>query len=193
MSVSVLQIEAVLKEQIVKSRQPLADMGYDEAFVRARIAHLAYHKGGPALDIGTGSCACMAATLARRGLRVTAVDHSHSAIQFAKKRAVGNRFDSFEVLHAEAAHLPFANGAYHIAVAFDILCHASDPASVLGEMFRVSNGLVMISELNSTGCQVTHHPDKGFDTKLSDLLSGYCQSCQRFEDTHHVTYVCEAL
>ncbi len=193
MSVSVLQIEAVLKEQIAKSRQALADMGYDEAFVRARIAHLAYQKGGRVLDIGTGACACMAATLARWGLRVTAIDRTHSAVQFAQKRAAGEKSGSFEVLHAEAAHLPFPNGRYQIAVAFDMLCHASDPAAALGEMFRVSSGLVMISELNSAGCQITHHPDHGFETKLPELLSEYCQDCQRIDDTHHVTYVCEAL
>lgn len=190
MQITEKDVLTVLKRQIALSRQALADQGYDEAFVRARIAHLAYHRGGPALDIGTGACGCMAVALARRGLRVDAVDHTFSAVRMARKRALGKQPDSFAVYQANASHLPFPDGSYRVAVAFDMLCHAADPDGVLKEMFRVSSGVVMVSELNSAGCQITHHPDKGFDRRLPDLFASYCQDCQRFDDAHHVTYLC---
>lgn len=67
------------------------------------------------------------------------------------------------------------------------------PQLFLGEMFRVSNGVVVISELNRAGRRVTHHLDKGFDIQLPDLLAEHCQDCQRFDDAHHARCVCERI
>lgn len=191
MNLTAKEVEAVLKEQITRSRQALVEMGYSEVPVRARLVRLARRYGSPALDVGTGACACMAVALARHGLQVTAVDHASSAVRIAQERAAGKLSEKMKVRLADASHLPFPDKSYRIAVAFDMLCHASDPLAILGEMFRVSNGLVIISELNSAGRRVTHHFDEGFDKSLPGLLAKYCQNCQRFDDTHHVTYVCE--
>lgn len=167
------------------------DPGYQETFVRARIARLAYIKGGPVLDIGTGACGCMATTLIRRGLRVTAIDLSLHAVQEVNGRVADSFYKTLEILRADAASLPFLTGAYRTAVAFDMLCHVPDPGAILREMFRVSSGMVIISELNSAGCQVVHHDDKGFDSQLPGLLIDHCQDCLRLDDAHHTTYVCE--
>jgi ubiquinone/menaquinone biosynthesis C-methylase UbiE len=109
----------------------------------------------------------------------------------AQERAAGKLSETMEAHHADASHLPFPDRSYRVTVAFDVLCHASDPSAILGEMFRVSNGVVVISELNSAGRRVTHHHDGGIEIKLPGLLAEHCQSCQRFDDAHHVTYVCE--
>lgn len=191
MNVPSLEVEAVLKKQIAKSRQTLADTGYSEVPARARVVRLARRYGGPALDVGTGACACMAVALARRGLMVTAVDYASSAVRMAQERAAGKLSETMDVHYADASHLPFPDGSYRVAVAFDMLCHASDPAAILGEMFRLSNGVVVISELNSIGRRVTHHLDGGFEIKLPGLLAEHCRNCRRYDDAHHVTYVCE--
>lgn len=191
MNVTALEVEAVLNKQIANSRQALAATGYNEASVRARVVHLARRYGGPALDVGTGACACMAVALARHGLRVTAVDYASSAVRMAQERAAGKLSETLEIRHVDASRLPFPDKSYRITLAFDMLCHASNPVSIIREMFRVSNGVVVISELNDSGRRVTHHLDEGFHTRLPDLLADHCQNCQRFDDTHHVTYVCE--
>lgn len=170
----------------------IARSEYDEGPVRAEIATLARRYSGPVLDVGTGACACMALTLARHGLQVTAVDHSFGAVRIAQERVAGELADRVEIRYADAARLRSPDGAYRVVVAFDALCHAPDPEAVLSEMFRVcaSDGAVVIAELNAAGQDVTHHRDGGFEKKLPDLLARHCRDCQRLEHLHHVTYVC---
>ena len=91
--------------------------GYDAAPVRARVAALAQGYGGPALDIGTGACACLAVALARGGLRVTAVDHASSAVRIAQERAAGELSGRLDVRYAEGTRLPFPDGAYRVVAA----------------------------------------------------------------------------
>jgi ubiquinone/menaquinone biosynthesis C-methylase UbiE len=171
----------------------IAHSDYDEIPVRAKIGALARRYGGPALDIGTGACACMALALARDGLQVTAVDYASSAVRIAQERAVGELADRLEVCFANAAHLLFPDGSHQIVVAFDVLCHTADPAAVLSEMFRVcaGGGVVIVAELNGAGREITRHRDGGFEKGLPDLLARYCQDCQRLEHPYHVTFVCE--
>jgi ubiquinone/menaquinone biosynthesis C-methylase UbiE len=193
MEVNVQNVIAVLEKQIAKTRQALDEADYDDASVRARVVALSQRHGGPALDVGTGACACMAVALARRGLAVTAIDHASSAVRIAQERAAGELADYLEVRRADAARLPFPDGSYRVVTAFDTLCHAPEPALVLAEMFRVcaGDGAVIITELNKDGRQVTRHHDGGFEKKLPHLLARHCQDCQQFDDAHHVTYVCE--
>lgn len=185
------EVEVVLKKQISSSRLSMIETGYSEMPVRERVVRLANRYGSPVLDLGTGACACMAVALARSGLRVTAVDYASGAVRKAQKWATGKLSELLEVFTADASHLPFPDKSYRVVVAFDMLCHAPNPSGILEEMFRVSNGMVIISELNSTGCRLTRHLDEGFNTRLPDLLAAHCQNCQKFDDTHFVTFVCE--
>jgi len=171
----------------------LGEAGYDEAPVRAQVAALTWRFGDPALDVGTGACACMAVTLARRGHSVMAVDTSSSAVRMAQERATGKLAKRLEVRHADAARLPFPDGSYRAVVAFDALCHTADPVAVMAEMFRVcdAGGGVIITELNTAGREVTRHRDGGFEKKLPGLLTRHCASCEKIEHRHHVTFVCE--
>ncbi len=182
---------SALRMRIINYSQALADEGYNEGPVRARVVQIASRYGGPVLDVGTGTHACMAVPLARRGLKVTAIDHDSSAVRIAQERAAGKLSETLEVRYAHGSHLPFAAKSYRVVLAFDMLCHSSNPAAVISEMFRVSNGVVIISELNSVGRRITKHLDNGFETQLPSLLAEHCKNCQRFDDTHHITYVCE--
>ena len=192
MEITLEHADAEMKVQIVIPETMLREASYDAAPVRERVAAIAQGYGGPALDIGTGAGACLAVALARKGIKVTAVDHASTAVRMAQERAAGALSDHLEVRHAEATHLPFSNGAYRVVAAFDALCHAAEPAGVLAEMFRVcaDGGAVIITELNTAGRQVTHHRDEGFENKLLDLLAVHCQACQELNDAHHITYVC---
>lgn len=180
----------MLKEQIALSPQKQVEADFDAAPVRERVVHLAARFGSPVLDVGTGACACMAVSLARQGLRVTAVDSASSAVRIAQERAAGNLSTLLDVRMGDASHLSFPDQSYRVVVAFDMLCHSSNPAAIVREMFRLSSAAVLITELNDTGRQVTHHHDQGFDNKLPGLLAGHCQDCQRYEDVHHTTYLC---
>jgi ubiquinone/menaquinone biosynthesis C-methylase UbiE len=183
-------VVAALKEQIAKTQDSLRETGYSEAPARAHVVRLARQYGGPILDVGTGACACMAIALARRGLQVTAIDHASGAVRIAQERAAGGLIDYLAVRHADAALMPFMDKSYKVVVAFDALCHAADPAAVLREMFRVSDGAVIVTELNTAGRQVTQHRDH-FDKQLPDLLANHCHECQLLHHRHHVTFVCE--
>lgn len=191
MEITTENVVNALKKQIAQTQNRLDEAGFDAAPVRARAADLSRHYGSPALDVGTGACACMAVMLAEQGLQVTGIDHASSAVRIAQERAAGKLATKLDVQHIEASRLPFGDNSYQVAIAFDALCHASDPAAVLAEMFRVSHGAVIVTELNTVGRQVTRHLDEGFEKKLPDLLAKHCQDCRQFDDAHHVTYVCE--
>jgi len=187
------KVVSALKGQIAKTQQTLNVAGYDPVSVREQVADLAKKYGSPALDVGTGACACLAVMMAQNGLSVMAVDHASSAVRIAQERAAGALSERLEIRHAEASHLPFADGSYRVVTAFDSLCHASEPEAVVKEMFRVSSQAVIITELNAGGREITQHRDGGFHEKLPGLLTHQCQNCQRFNDFHHVTYVCEKI
>ena len=171
----------------------LEEAGYDEAPVRVQVASLVHGYGSPVLDVGTGACACMAVTLARRGHSVMAVDTSSSAVRMAQERATGKLARRLQVRRVDATRLPFPDGSYRAVVAFDALCHTSAPAVVLAEMFRVcgAGGTIIITELNTAGREITRHRDGGFEKKLPALLAHHCSDCEQIEHRHHVTLVCE--
>ena len=186
------QAGAEMRVQTAKPKAMLREASYDAAPMRTRVAALSQRYGGPALDIGTGACACLAIAMVRNGLRVTAVDHASSAVRIAQERAAGELSAYLDVRYAEATHLPFPNGVYRVVTAFDVLCHAAEPAGVLAEMFRVcaDDGAVIITELNPDGRQVTRHHNDGFETQLPALLAPHCQHYQQVNDAFHLTYVC---
>jgi SAM-dependent methyltransferase len=82
------------------------------------------------LDAGCGSGRNMV-ELARRGT-VTGVELAPASLQLARARAVGT------VLPGSLAEpLPFADGAFDLAVALDVLEHVRDDEAALGELARV--------------------------------------------------------
>jgi len=153
---------------------------YDPVPTRDLITNIAVQHGGPVLDIGAGASAGMAVSLARAGLRVTAIDHASSAVRIAQGRAAGELAERLDVRYLHAEHLPFPDAAYPVVVAFDALCHANAPEKVVAEMFRVctAEGLVIIAELNTLGRELTRHLDGGFEKRLPDLIRPFRSSWQ---------------
>lgn len=167
---------------------------YDEA-ARHRLVLRACRRGGPALDVGTGSRASMARSLAHCGMQVTAVDRDTNAVAFAERVAAAPELNGrLKVLLAGGRRLPFDDGSFRVVVAFDCLGHARHPKRILAEMFRVCapDGLVLIAEYNEKGRRATRHRNFGFEHRLARLLRAHCGCCRRLDQPHHVSYVCDA-
>ena len=81
------------------------------------------------LDIGCGTGA-MSARVARWG-RVVSADFSPLALQFSRRRGLGN------LVGADAMRLPFASEQFDVLIAMDMLEHLQDDCRALDEFFRV--------------------------------------------------------
>lgn len=117
-------------------------------------------KSGRILDVGMGSCACMALFLAMQGFEVTGVDRSPHAVHKAWLRGARRRLKgSFEARRADATNLPFDTGVFDAVISFHSLHHMDKPAPAIREMFRVCRpgGMVLIADLNETGRKVYKH------------------------------------
>jgi SAM-dependent methyltransferase len=105
------------------------------------------------LDVGAGS-GTISASLAKHLLphgRVLATDISDSILARAKAHAeaqgVGAQNINFQ--KADVFHLPFADGAFDVVHAHQVLCHLSRPVDAIGEMLRVvrpGGGLLALRE-----------------------------------------------
>jgi ubiquinone/menaquinone biosynthesis C-methylase UbiE len=187
------EIAAVFERQVERTRQAHNEAGYNVSAERERVATLSQRYGSPALDVGTGACACMAVAMARRGLSVMAIDHASSAVRLAQERATGGLSGRLEVRFVDAVRLPFPDHSYRVVTMFDALCHAAHPKLVVKEVFRVCapRGAVLITELNAAGRQITRHLNEGFEEKLPAFLAPHCRDCQQLDSAYHITYVCE--
>jgi ubiquinone/menaquinone biosynthesis C-methylase UbiE len=92
---------------------------------------------GDVLEIGCGSGAMAVEVLRRHpAVRLTATDYDESMVDVARGRVA--RFgDRAEVRRADATDLPFADGAFDVALSFIMLHHVIDWETALGELVRV--------------------------------------------------------
>jgi SAM-dependent methyltransferase len=90
------------------------------------------------LDVGCGTGANLE-LLAEFG-EVEGVDISHEALAFCRERGIGN------VRHGAAEQLPYADGAFDIVTALDVIEHLDDDVASLKEMRRVlkADGRVLL-------------------------------------------------
>ncbi|MEX0674772.1 MAG: class I SAM-dependent methyltransferase [Gaiellaceae bacterium] len=106
--------------------------------------------GRRTLDLGCGE-GRLARDLAAAGYRVTGVDASPTLVAAAREADPG-----FDVQMADAAALPFADGAFDLVVAFMTLQDVGDLAGALRECARVLEPegrvcLAIVHPLNSAG------------------------------------------
>jgi SAM-dependent methyltransferase len=87
--------------------------------------------GARVLDIGTGPGTAAAAAVAR-GAKVTAVDAEPSMVELAARSV-----PEADVRLASLPELPFANGAFDVAVGNFVLNHVGRPLAALTELRRV--------------------------------------------------------
>lgn len=91
--------------------------------------------GKAVLEIGCG-VGLDSYVMARRGLRVTAVDLTFVGVQTAKRRFEReNVAAAFSV--TDACHLAFANETFDYVYSFGVLHHAADTERTIKEAFRV--------------------------------------------------------
>jgi SAM-dependent methyltransferase len=97
-------------------------------------------RSGTTLEIGTGTGLFGAAIVARGG-RVVGIDRSHRMLGVARQR--------IPVCAADAARLPFRDGAFDRVFLVAVLDFVDDPVAVLREALRVSRGEVAVLALAS--------------------------------------------
>jgi SAM-dependent methyltransferase len=95
---------------------------------------------GTTLEIGTGT-GLFAAAIAARGGSVLGIDRSREMLRVARTRV--------PVVQADAARLPFRDGAFDRAFLVAVLDFVDDPVAVLREARRVSRGPVAVLALAS--------------------------------------------
>jgi len=108
----------------------------DAAALRLLATLAGVEAGDDVLDIacGPGVVAC---DLARRARRVTGVDLTPAMLAKARELATREGLRNLSWAIADAASLPFADGAFSLVVSRYAVHHVEDPAGVLVEMRRV--------------------------------------------------------
>jgi demethylmenaquinone methyltransferase/2-methoxy-6-polyprenyl-1,4-benzoquinol methylase len=132
----------------------LLSLGTDLSWRRRALEIARLGDGGRALDVGTGTGDFALALLARSPstATVTGVDISPGMLEVAERRAakagVGPRY---ERLIASVESLPFADGAFDVAVAGFVIRNVGDIPLGLGEMRRVlrQGGRAVILDLHT--------------------------------------------
>ncbi len=111
------------------------DVYRDRVNTPAFLAMLPPIAGLRGLDIGCGEGG-NTRQLARRGARMTALDVSPTFLRHARE-AEREEPLGIEYVHADAACLPFADGAFDFATAFMSLMDMPEQTPVLAEAYRV--------------------------------------------------------
>ena len=101
--------------------------------------------GERALDVGTGT-GHFAFDLARRGLKVTAVDTSEPMLEVARAKE-----GTVTLIPADAGELPFADSSFDLVLSVTTLEFVSRPGRALSEMWRVTRprGRLVVAVLNA--------------------------------------------
>jgi len=119
--------------------------------------------GDHLLELGAGPGAATA-ELRRRVTRITTLDYSHT---FAAALHARTNNGGIAVLQADAARLPFADGAFSSAVSILMLHHLTSPQlqdSAISEVFRVlrPGGVFLALELQDGWLQRLMHTRSTF-------------------------------
>jgi ubiquinone/menaquinone biosynthesis C-methylase UbiE len=72
-------------------------------------------------------------------------------VEALRRIACESGIDAGEIQAGDACQLPFADGAFDVVCAFGVLHHVRDHARAVGEMLRVANKAIMISDSNNFG------------------------------------------
>lgn len=99
--------------------------------------------GASLLDLGCGSGYFTRRFTAETGLRVTGADQDPGFLTYARRRSPHIPF-----VRADAARLPFADGAFDSAIAVTSLCFVADEGRALRELWRVTRRRLVLGLLN---------------------------------------------
>ena len=105
--------------------------------------------GGRVVDIACGAAPVLS-ELRRRGAACVGVDHAPDMLRHAQKRLRSAGLDEGELYRADCRALPFADGAFDVAVCLGLISYVENYDAVLQEIRRVlrPGGQVLISFRN---------------------------------------------
>ncbi len=104
-------------------------------------AALAFISKGPVLDIGCGD-GLFLSLCKEKGIEAEGIDFSDVAVSRCTERGLkAHRVDI-------ATGLPFADNAFPVVVALDVLEHVYEPGKLLREIKRISSGTVIVGVPN---------------------------------------------
>jgi ubiquinone/menaquinone biosynthesis C-methylase UbiE len=110
---------------------------YRRSLVLTWIDELRLPEGSVALELGCGA-GLTAVALARRGLRVQALDATPAMVELAREQAAAAGLaDSVAVSVGDAHELPFEGASVNLVVAMGLIPWLDDPRAALGEIARV--------------------------------------------------------
>lgn len=126
----------------------------EEQQERSFAVSLIKYPSEPALDVGSGECACVASILASQGTRVVALDKNRGTIRAARRFLTSQRLNKAVRLKPgdiTASGLP--SSSFRNIVCFNVLHHISRLDSALAELRRIlaSDGRLIISDYDENG------------------------------------------
>lgn len=115
--------------------------------------------GSSLLDVGCGSGTITAdlAALVAPG-PVTAVDASAEILEDAERVAAGRGLTNLRFEAADVYALPYADGAFDVVHAHQVLQHLADPVAALREMRRVTAPEGVVAARDADYAAMTWHP-----------------------------------
>jgi len=121
---------------------------------RAYIASLVKPGRTPVVEVGPGKCACLTILLARRGLRVLAIDLEAEAVKGAYRaiRRAGIA-RCVRIVQADAARMPLRPGSVRTVIAYDALHHAIELGATVRGMAAVlgAGGRLIVGDEDEAG------------------------------------------
>ena len=97
----------------------------------------------------------MAIALARRGVKLVSIDLDKKAQNIAKLSIKAMKLDKYVVLkmmNAEKLHFP--DNYFDSVIAVNFIHHAVNPAKCIKEMVRVTNGILVVADINKRGQRI---------------------------------------
>ena len=153
---------------------------------RAYIASLVKPGRTPVVEVGPGKCACLTILLARRGLRVLAIDLEAEAVKGAYRaiRRAGIA-RCVRIVQADAARMPLRPGSVRTVIAYDALHHAIELGATVRGMAAVlgAGGRLIVGDEDEAG--------NGFLGRLARVLRASFRTVIMTPRENWRVYVCE--
>lgn len=152
------RLAAVMAERDARGRELFAGMAdhwdrirqqYEHPDLQAGMVAALVPPGVRVVDVGTGSGALLP-LLAGCGAEVTAVDHSATLLERARRRCLAAGAKGIRFQQADARALPFPDGRFDVAYTSMVLHHLPQPQEAVTELARVvrPGGRVVVVEFS---------------------------------------------